>query len=100
MDLVGFTRTESLGGKIYFLVVVDDFSRYTWVAFLRENSEALDKFMILCKRMQNKNDITIKRIKSDHGGEFENHKFSYWCNKMWIKHEFSAPKTPQQNGVV
>ena len=76
MDLVGATRTESLGGKRYFLVVVDDFSRYTWVAFLRDKSEAFDELMILCKRMQNEKDNTIKRIRSDYEGEFENHKFS------------------------
>lgn len=50
--------------------------------------------------MQNEKDSTIKRIRSDHGGEFENHKFSNWCNEMRIKHGFSAPKTPQQNGVA
>lgn len=50
--------------------------------------------------MQNEKDNTFKRIRSDHGGEFENHKFSNWCNEMGIKHEFLAPKTPQQNGVV
>lgn len=65
---------ESLGGKRYCLVVVDDFFRYTWVAFLREKSEAFDEFIILCKRMQTKKELIIKRIRSDHGGEFENHK--------------------------
>ena len=76
MDLVGPTRTESLGEKGYFLVVVDDFSRYTWVAFLKEKSEAFNELMILCKRIQNEKDSTIKRIRNDHGEEFENHKFS------------------------
>lgn len=66
IDLVGPTRTESLGGKRYFLVVVDDFSRYTWVAFLRDKSEAFDELMILCKRIQNEKDSTIKKIRSDH----------------------------------
>ena len=36
VDLIGPTRTESLGGKKYIMVIVDDFSRYTWVEFLRK----------------------------------------------------------------
>jgi len=39
-------------------------------------------------------------MKSDHGGEFQNEKLDRFCNKLGIKHNFSAPRTPQQNGVV
>lgn len=56
--------------------------------------------MNICKIMQVEKDLSIKRIRSDHGREFENHKFSTWCDEMSIKHEFSAPKTPQKNGVT
>lgn len=94
MDLARPIRMENLGGKRYFFVVVDDFPRFTWLAFLREKSKAFDEFMLMCKKMQTEKELTIKRIRSDHGGEFENHKFSKWCDKMGIKHEFSAPKTP------
>ena len=51
VDLIGPTRTESMGGKRYIMVVVDDFSRYSWVEFLRERSEACDKMERLCKRL-------------------------------------------------
>lgn len=81
-------------------MVVDDLSRFTWIAFLREKSKAFDEFMFMCKKMQTEKELTIKRIRSDHGGEFKNHKFSKWCDEMGIKNKFSAPKTPQQNGVV
>lgn len=81
-------------------MVVDDLSRFTWVAFLREKSKAFDEFILMCNKMQTKKELTIKRIRSDHGGEFENHKFSKWCDEIRIKHEFLASKTPQQNGVV
>ena len=51
VDLMGPTRTESMGGKRYIMVVVDDYSRYSWVDFLREKSEACDKMERLCKRL-------------------------------------------------
>lgn len=53
-----------------------------------------------CAKIQTEKELTIKIVRSDHGSEFENHKFSKWCDEMGIKHEFSAPKTPQQNGVA
>ena len=75
MDLMGPTRIESMGGKRYIMVVVDDFLRYSWVDFLREKSEACDKMERLCKRLHNEKGVPIVRIRSDHGKEFENAKF-------------------------
>ncbi|KAK0594664.1 hypothetical protein LWI29_010466 [Acer saccharum] len=103
MDLMGPMQTESLGGKRYIFVCVDDFSRFTWTYFLREKSETFDKFKMLCNKIQNEmnsNIKSIKRIRSDHGREFENATFETFCNGLGISHEFSAPRTPQQNGVV
>ena len=54
VDLMGPIRTKSLGGKRYIMVIVNDFSRYTWVKFLREKSEAFEKLEILRKRLQDK----------------------------------------------
>ncbi|KAK0583521.1 hypothetical protein LWI29_037786 [Acer saccharum] len=103
MDLMGPMQTESLGGKRYIFVCVDDFSRFTWTYFLREKSETFDKFKMLCTKLQNEmnsNIRSIKRIRSDHGREFENASFESYCDSLGISHEFSAPRTPQQNGVV
>ena len=97
---MGPTRIESLGGKRYIMVIVDDFSRYTWVEFLREKLKACEKLDVLCKRLQNKKGVPIVKIRSDHGKEFENERFESFCEKNGIKKEFLAPKTPQQNGVV
>ena len=82
------------------MVVVDDFLRHSWVEFLREKLEACDKMERLCKRLQNEKGVPIVKIRSDHGKEFENAKLEAFCNKHDIKKEFSARKTPQQNGVV
>ena len=72
---MGPTRTESLRGKRYIMVIVDDFSRYTWVEFLREKSETCEKMEVLCKRLQNEKGVSIVKIRSDHGNEFENARF-------------------------
>ncbi|WJZ90882.1 hypothetical protein VitviT2T_009997 [Vitis vinifera] len=100
MDLFGPSRTPSLGGKSYAYVIVDDFSRYTWVLFLSQKSEAFYEFSKFCNKVQNEKGFSITCIRSDHGREFENFDFEEYCNKHGINHNFSAPRTPQQNGVV
>ena len=72
MDLMGQTRTKSLGGKRYIMVVVDDFTRYTWVILLRSKFDAPEHIEALCTRLQNEKNLKIDRIRSDHGKEFEN----------------------------
>ncbi|KAG9439560.1 hypothetical protein H6P81_019725 [Aristolochia fimbriata] len=96
-------QTESIAGKKYVMVCVDDFTRFTWVEFLREKSEAFKLFVNLCKQLMTEKGVTIGRvvrIRSDHGNEFENQDFANFCESKGISHEFSAPKTPQQNGIV
>ena len=100
VDLMGPTRTESMGGKRYIMVMVDDFSRYSCMEFLREKSEACKNMEKLCEKLQNEKGVPIVKIRSDHGKEFENAKFETFCNEHGIKREFLGPKTPQQNGVV
>ncbi|MCI32602.1 copia protein, partial [Trifolium medium] len=84
----------------YAFVVVDDFSRFTWVNFIREKSDTFDVLKELCKQLQREKGSVIVRIISDHGKEFENSRFSKFCTSEGIGHEFSFPITPQQNGVV
>jgi len=100
MDLMGPTRIASLGGKRYILVIVDDFSRYTWAIPIQEKSDAFDTAQQLFKKIQVELNCQIVRIRSDHGREFENSKFEEFCHSYRIKQEFSSPITPQQNGVV
>ena len=71
MDLFGPSRTPSLGGKSYAFVIVDDFSRYTWVLFLSQNNEAFYEFSKFCNKVQNEKGFTITCIRSDYGREFE-----------------------------
>ena len=81
-------------------VIVDYYSRYTWIILLANKSDAFDEFAKLCRKLQNEKNLAIKEIRSDHGGEYENSSFKTWCEKYGIHHNFSAPRTPQQNGVV
>ena len=100
MDLFGPNQVASLGGKYFCLVIVDDYSRYTWVFFLSQKNDTFDTFQTFTKKIQNESELKIKIIRSDHGREFENHDFTNFCNELGITHEFSAPQTPQQNGVT
>nr|KYP59264.1 Retrovirus-related Pol polyprotein from transposon TNT 1-94 [Cajanus cajan] len=100
MDFFGPSRTMSLGGNYYGLVMVDDYSRFTWVMFLANKSEAFNAFKKFAKLVQNEKNINITSIRSDHGGEFQNVLFQKFCEEHDINHNILAPKIPQQNGVV
>ncbi|GJT70209.1 retrovirus-related pol polyprotein from transposon TNT 1-94 [Tanacetum coccineum] len=80
---------------------VDDYSRYTWTRFLKHKNEAFDHFEILSKKIQIQKGSPIISIRTDHGREFDNEiQFGNFCDANGITHNFSAPRTPQSNGVV
>ena len=89
-----------MGGKSYGFVIVDNYSRFTWVYFLAHKDEALHTFIRHCKKVQNEKGLTLINVRSDHVGEFENHSFESFCNEHGYDHNFSTPRIPQQNGVV
>ena len=100
MDLFGPSRTKGLGGNYYALVLVDDYSRFTWTFFISPKSDNFQVFRKFAKIVQNEKDLKIKFIRSDHGGEFQNDSFEKFFEHHGISHNFSSPRTPQQNGVV
>ncbi|GJU57417.1 retrovirus-related pol polyprotein from transposon TNT 1-94 [Tanacetum coccineum] len=101
MDLFGPSTVWSYGGNRYTLVIVDDYSRYTWTRFLKDKTEAIDQFEIFSRKIQNQLGCSIVSIRTDHGREFDNEvQFGEFCNANGITHNFSAPRTPQSNGVV
>ena len=95
LDLMGPTRTKSLGGKRYIMVMVDDFIKYTWVILLRSKLNAPEHIEALRTRLQNEKSLKINRIRSDHGKEFENSYMESFCTRSGISQEFSTPITPQ-----
>ncbi|GJR06880.1 retrovirus-related pol polyprotein from transposon TNT 1-94 [Tanacetum coccineum] len=101
MDLFGPSAVRSYGGNRYTLVIVDDYSMYTWTRFLKDKTEAFDQFEIFSRKIQNQLGCSIVSIRTDHGREFDNEvQFGEFCNTNGITHNFSAPRTPQSNGVV
>ncbi|GJX89778.1 retrovirus-related pol polyprotein from transposon TNT 1-94 [Tanacetum coccineum] len=101
MDLFGPSAIKSYGDHLYTLVMVDEYSIYTLTKFLKTNSEAVEKFEILNKKIQNQLGCYIVAIRMDHGREFDNEvQFGAFCDAQSITHNFSAPHTLQSNGVV
>src|SRR3954463_5372690 len=100
MDLFGPPKYSSFGGNCYGLVIVDDFSCYTWVHFLTFKSKTQAVFKRFAKRVMNNYSQKIKHIRSDNGTEFKNTGVQEFLDETGITHEFSAPYTPQQNGVI
>ncbi|GJU36092.1 retrovirus-related pol polyprotein from transposon TNT 1-94 [Tanacetum coccineum] len=81
MDLFYSSAVRSYGGNRYTLVIVDDYSRYTWTRFLKDKTEAFDQFKIFSKKIQNQLGCTIVSIRTDHGREFDNEvQFGEFCN--------------------
>jgi len=70
MDLFGPSRTMSLGGNYYGLVIIDDYSRFTWTFFIATKDETYHAFKRFVEVTQNEKDFSISSIKSNHGREF------------------------------
>ncbi|GJS53106.1 retrovirus-related pol polyprotein from transposon TNT 1-94 [Tanacetum coccineum] len=101
MDLFGPSAVRSYGGNHYTLVIVDDYSRYTWMRFLKDKTEAFDQLEIFSRKIGNQLGCSIVSIRIDHGREFDNEvQFGEFCNANGITHNFSSPRTPQSNGMV
>jgi len=81
------------------LVIVDDYFRYTWTLFIVTKDYAFTTFKILSRTLQNENDSNICVNKINNGGEFHNERSEKFYDKYGIKHNFLAPRRPQQNGV-
>jgi hypothetical protein len=98
--LVGPTKTKGLKGEIYFMLVVYDYTRMTVVLFLKNKSEAFEKFKIYKEMVENEMDSKIKCFRYDNGGEFTSKEFMDYCSNHGIKRQFFVARTPQHNGFV
>nr|GEZ61434.1 retrovirus-related Pol polyprotein from transposon TNT 1-94 [Tanacetum cinerariifolium] len=100
MDLCGLMRVEIVNGKKYILVIVDDYSRFTWVKFLRSKDETPDFIIKFLKMIHVRLKVLVRRIQTDNGTEFVNQTLRDYYEEVGISHETSVARSPQQNGVV
>jgi hypothetical protein len=89
-----------MGGKWYILVIVDDYSRYSWVLFLKRKNELFDHFQSLSLRLNIEHPNYLKAICNDNRTEFKNVSFDQFCLKHGVDQQFSALCVLQQNRVV
>src|SRR5271156_448738 len=99
-DLCGPIGTTSYTGEKYFILFVDDHSRMMTVMFLKEKSEAFQKFRWYLARVDKETRKKLKCLRSDRGGEFTSNEFNEFCNERGIKRQVSALGTPHHNGIV
>ncbi|GKA13919.1 retrovirus-related pol polyprotein from transposon TNT 1-94 [Tanacetum coccineum] len=86
MDLFGPVTPRSINHEKYTLVIVDEYSRYTWVYFLKKKSQAPETIMSFIRRVENQNDIKVKQLRTDNGTKFKNSILVNFCDE---KRDFS-----------
>ncbi|CAI7750673.1 unnamed protein product, partial [Closterium sp. NIES-54] len=106
MDVWGPARVRGQGQERYFLIVVDDYSRYTTVFPLRTKGEVPDVLIPWIRRARLQlserfhSDFPVLRLHSDRGGEFSSDLLVAYCAEHGIEQSFTLPASPQQNGVA
>jgi transposase InsO family protein len=91
---------ELVSGSSYLATFIDDFSRRTWIFFMRTKSEVFSWFREFKALMENQTGKNIKVLRSDNGGEYTSNDFNDFCREAGIKKEKTVPYNPQQNGVA
>ncbi|GKB30583.1 retrovirus-related pol polyprotein from transposon TNT 1-94, partial [Tanacetum coccineum] len=100
MDLCGPMCIESINGKKYILVIIDDYSRYTWTLFLRSKDETPEVLKDFLKMIQRNLQAKVIYVRTDKGTEFLNKTPHAYFKEEGIKHQTSTPRTPEQNGIA
>ena len=100
MNLFGPVNIMFMSRKRYALVMVDDYSKYTWVLFLHSKDETSQLIIDHIKKIELEANLHVRMIRSDNGTEFKNVILNDFCTEKGISRQYSAPRTPQQNGVV
>jgi transposase InsO family protein len=99
-DVCGPMPSTSLSRYVYYVTFIDDYSRKTWVYFLKLKDEVFEKFKEFKALVENLSEKKIKILRSDNGGEYTSKEFKDFCRDVGIKRELTTPYNPQQNGVA
>jgi transposase InsO family protein len=94
-NVCGPMPTTSLSGYVYYVSFIDDFSRKTWIYFLKAKREVFNKFKEFKALVENLSEKKIKILRSDNGGEFTSDEFKTFSKEVGIKRELSTPYNPQ-----
>ncbi|GKC98852.1 retrovirus-related pol polyprotein from transposon TNT 1-94 [Tanacetum coccineum] len=100
IDLFRPVKPQTISHNKYTLVIVDEYSRYTYVFSHKEKSDAADCIKSFIRKLKNLNEVRVQELRSDNGTEFRNHKLEEFYDKKGISQNFSSPCTPEQNGVA
>lgn len=100
IDLCGPLPIASASGSRYIFVIIDDYSRYIWVYFLKDKSSTFQIFRTFKIMIELQLHSKIEMIRSDRGGEFISEDFSKLCEETGMRRQFTNARTPEQNGVV
>jgi transposase InsO family protein len=99
-NVCGPMPSTSIGGYVYYVSFIDDYSCKTWVYFLKSKDEVFGKFKEFKALIENLSKRKIKILRSNNGGEYTSKEFVNFCKDVEIKRELTTPYNPQQNGVA
>ena len=99
-DLCGPVTPATPGGRRFFLLLVDDATRFMWVFLLTAKSATADAVMCLQAEAEKASGGKLRVLRTDNGREFTAAEFADYCADKGITRHYSAPYSPQQNGVV
>jgi hypothetical protein len=99
-DVCGPMPVKSLGGSLYYVIFIDDYSRKTWLYLLKTKDEVFNKFQEFKAEIENLTNKKIKTLRTDNGGEYTSKEFVAFCKSAGIRRELTVPHNPQQNGVA
>ncbi|KAG8495997.1 hypothetical protein CXB51_009246 [Gossypium anomalum] len=92
-------KTQTLNSSRYFILFIDDFSRYCWIYFLKNKSEVTSVFLKFKTAVETETGCKLKTLRLDNGTEYTSSGFNTFCDEACIKHQLTNTYTPQQNGV-
>lgn len=99
-DLCGPISPPTPAGNRYILLMVDDYSRVMWTYLLKTKDESFQVFKDFREKVETETDEKIKVFRTDRGGEFLSKEFTDYCRRTGLERHYTAPYSPQQNGVV
>ena len=95
-DVTGPMETMSPGRSYYFVLFKDDFSNWCEVYFMQKKSQVPEFFRKFVASLKTQHNATVSTLRSDNGGEYTSREFEEWLAEQGIRHETSAPYSPQQ----